>query len=79
MKRKTVSATDFKAHCLGLLDQVSNTGVPVVVTKRGKPVATLQPMANEDWPSPEGAWKGKVLIEGDIVNTDWEWDAARED
>lgn len=37
-------ASQFKAQCLALLDRVAETGVPLVVTKRGKPVARLVPV-----------------------------------
>lgn len=44
---KMVSAGDFKARCLALLDEVAETRLPLVVTKRGKAVARLVPMTNE--------------------------------
>jgi prevent-host-death family protein len=39
---RTIPAGRFKAQCLKLLDEVSETGETIVVTKRGKPVATVQ-------------------------------------
>lgn len=50
----TVSATEFKARCLDLLDQVGarRTG-PLGITKRGKVVALLVPPA-----TPEEAVQG---------------------
>lgn len=39
----TIPASEFKAKCLGLLDEVAETGESVIVTKRGKPVARLVP------------------------------------
>ena len=45
---KTVAATEFKARCLELIDQVHDTGKPITITKRGKPVAVLQPLSEED-------------------------------
>jgi len=41
---RTISATQFKARCLALLDEVAETGEPLVVTKRGKPVARVEPI-----------------------------------
>jgi len=41
MVMKTLSASQFKARCLALLDDVALTGEEVVVTKRGRPVARL--------------------------------------
>ena len=40
---KTISATEFKAHCLQLLDRVQATGDELVISKRGKPVAKIIP------------------------------------
>ena len=45
---KNVAATEFKAKCLALIDQVHDTGKPITITKRGKPVAVLHPLAEED-------------------------------
>lgn len=39
---RTIPAGRFKAQCLKLLDEVAETGETIVVTKRGKPVATVQ-------------------------------------
>lgn len=35
---KQMSAADFKARCLAVMDQVRSTGEPVTVTKRGVPL-----------------------------------------
>ena len=40
---KEITATKFKAHCLRLLDEVADTGETLVVTKRGRPVARVEP------------------------------------
>ena len=40
---RTIPAGEFKAKCLKIMDEVAATGVPVVVTKRGKPVVRLEP------------------------------------
>jgi prevent-host-death family protein len=45
---KKIAATEFKARCLKLIDQVHDSGKPLTITKRGKPVAVLQPVAEED-------------------------------
>ena len=60
---KTMSAADFKAKCLDVLDQVAERREPVVVTKRGKPVAQVVPIVNRPkhlW----GAMKGELEIRG---------------
>lgn len=38
---RTMKAGEFKAKCLGVLDEVNQTGEPVLITKRGKPVAKV--------------------------------------
>jgi prevent-host-death family protein len=40
-----IPAAIFKAECLKLMDDVARTGVSVVITKHGKPVAQLTPIA----------------------------------
>ena len=45
--KKTIAASDFKARCLKLIDQVHDTGTPITITKRGKVVAILQPAGDE--------------------------------
>lgn len=39
---RTMGAGEFKAKCLAILDEVNETGEPVIVTKRGKPVARVE-------------------------------------
>jgi len=75
---KTINATDFKARCLRVLDDVQATGNEVVVTKRGKPVARLVPIGSARQ-SLRGAWKGRARVHGDIVHVDWssEFEAVR--
>jgi prevent-host-death family protein len=73
----TISAAEFKAKCLELMDSVSETGVPVVVTKRGRPVAMLAPM-RPSRNTLRGLMKGRMRILGDIVSPiDVVWDAAK--
>jgi len=45
---KKISATEFKARCLKLIDQVHDTGKPITITKRGRVVATLNPAGDAD-------------------------------
>ena len=48
MTHTTIAASEFKARCLKLIDQVHDTGKPITITKRGKVVAVLQPAGHED-------------------------------
>jgi prevent-host-death family protein len=40
---RTVMASEFKAKCLKLMDQVARSGEPILITKKGKPVSRLEP------------------------------------
>lgn len=60
MQSRVVSATEFKAKCLALLDEIGHKGVTITVTKRGRPMATVGPVQRRLLPSTEGLWKGKV-------------------
>jgi prevent-host-death family protein len=40
---RSISASEFKAKCLALLNEVAETREALVVTKRGKPVAKVIP------------------------------------
>lgn len=42
-----ITATQFKARCLSLLDDVAESGAELLVTKRGRPVARVVPVAGE--------------------------------
>ena len=72
----TIGAGDFKSRCLKLLDEVAATKEPLVITKRGKPVAKLVPIPGEI--DLYGALEGSVVFEGDIVSPlENEWDACK--
>lgn len=70
---RVVMASLFKATCLALLDQVEETGMVVVVTKRGKPVARLVPLEAVKMKSTE---ESVILIASDddeYFSTGEEW------
>ena len=73
----TIKATEFKARCLQLLDEVQRDGVELVISKRGRVVARVIP---EMSPKPWLALKGKGSFTGDPfqpVITDVEIEALR--
>jgi prevent-host-death family protein len=43
-KVRSITASAFKTRCLALIDQVARSGVPLVITKRGTPIAQLSPV-----------------------------------
>lgn len=48
MSERTFQASTFKAQCLALLDEVASTRTTVLVTKRGRPLARLVPVDDQD-------------------------------
>ena len=70
-----ISATDFKAKCLSLMDFVQEKREEVIITKHGKSVAKLVPINDEKKiVSPVGFLQGKLTIKEDIVKTiDVKW------
>jgi prevent-host-death family protein len=64
---QNVSATDFKARCLAILDQVERTGEGILVTKHGRPVAQVLP-ASRPLDNPSIALRGTGRIVGDVVS-----------
>lgn len=74
---QTLGATEFKARCLELMDEVERSGVPLTVTKRGRPVVRVIPV-DEQKPRLFGAGKGLVIYMGDVISPTGEpWDAER--
>lgn len=63
----TIQASEFKAKCLALMDEVARTGQSIVVTKNGRPIAELQPHRPPRAKSIIGLHKGRIAIKGDIV------------
>ena len=56
-----MSAAEFKATCLELMDRVREMGEEYVVTKHGRPVAKLVPYTDPEKKPLFGSMKGTVL------------------
>ncbi len=72
---RTVKASEFKAKCLKLMDEVAESGETIVITKNGRPISRLMPY--RDTPK---SWFGRdrdiIQVHGDIGEPiDVEWDA----
>ncbi len=78
MAAKQIPITQFKAQCLRLLDQVSKSGQPLVITKRGKPLAQVT-RAVPERRSLMGGMRGTAELVGDIVyfDTSGDWECNR--
>jgi prevent-host-death family protein len=64
---RQMAAGEFKAKCLAIMDEVKETGRPLVVTKRGEPVIEVFPARNGKKTKDDffGRLKGIVEIVGD--------------
>ena len=75
---ETMTVSEFKATCLKVLEQIRSTGRPLLITKRGMPLATVLPPPPEKPPGVEvfGCMAGTCEEVGDILapldEEDWE-------
>ena len=73
---RTIPAGEFKAKCLKLMDEVNETGVPIIITKRGRPVSRLVPadLPNAGirglFPALEGLWNDPAETVVDLADID---------
>jgi prevent-host-death family protein len=72
---RTIKASEFKAKCLKLMDEVAETGEEIIITKNGQPVSRLTPYQEKP-----KSWFGRdrtiIKIHGDITAPiDVEWEA----
>lgn len=60
--------SEFKATCLAVLERVRRTGTPVVVTRRGEPIAEIVPLSlartGQGW---LGSMRSTATITGDLI------------
>jgi prevent-host-death family protein len=76
-KTRVINATEFKAKCLAILDEVNGEGGTVTITTRGGPVAVLSPAKPQPARrSSKGAWIGKVHLPKGWENIKLSWDCA---
>ena len=59
-----VTISKFKATCLALLEKVKRTGEPILVTRKGEPVAQVIPAPLPEKPK---SWLGSFQSTGKIV------------
>ena len=78
---KTPVVSKFKATCLALLDKVKRRGQPILITRKGEPLAQVIPPPPPERPqSWLGSFQGTGRIVGDIVSpalSDSEWEVLR--
>lgn len=74
---QTIKASEFKAKCLALMDQVNETGDEILITKNGIPVSKLTPVINRP-KTLFGNKKNQLTISGDILEPlELEWDVLQ--
>ncbi len=74
---KTIAATEFKTHCLSLLDDVADGRGELLILKRGKPVARLVAVVTAE-ASPQASLRGTMRAKDDVIEPPLspdEWEA----
>ena len=72
---RVLTASEFRAKCLKLMDEVAAGTGDIVITKKGRPVARLTALRKRP-SAPFGRSWGRFRIVGDIVSPlDTEWEA----
>lgn len=73
MSSRIVKASEFKAKCLKLMDEVAATGDTITVTKNGRPVVEVRPIEQ-----PKrgffGRNRGQIVIHGDLDDFKMDWE-----
>jgi prevent-host-death family protein len=70
---RQIKASEFKAKCLKLIDEVNATGEAIIITKRGKAVVRVErqrPVSK----TLRGSFKGKIELIGIDGNLPSVWD-----
>lgn len=63
---RTIKASEFRAKCLKLMDEVAASGNEIIITKNGRPISRLVPY-REKPKSLFGIDRGRIEILGDII------------
>lgn len=76
---QTMPVSEFKAKCIAALKEVQRTREPMLITLRGKPLVTVQPVAPQGRGKRLGGLKGRMTIRRDLVTLDTtgDWDMLR--
>jgi prevent-host-death family protein len=78
---ETITISKFKATCLALIEKVRRTGMPILITRKGEPVAQVVPPSKPKRPK---SWLGCLSstgeIKGDIIEPachEYDWEALK--
>ncbi len=71
--------SEFKARCIQVLKTVQQTGKPIIVTRRGRPLARIEPIPEGPGSRRLGVLKGRMDIKVDLVTVDMteDWEMGR--
>ena len=79
---ESMPISEFKATCLAVLERIRRTGRPLLITRRGEPIAEVIPptpaTAGTSW---LGAMRGTARITGNIIvptGSVGEWEITRQ-
>ncbi len=76
---RTIKASEFKAKCLKLMDEIADSGAEIVITKNGRPISRLVPYRRKP-KSLFGIDRGRLEILGDLdepLHVAWEATSGR--
>jgi prevent-host-death family protein len=79
---KTVTVAEFEGRCKDLMELVRRTRQPLLITRKGKPLAQISPYISRKMRGkkakriePLNPLEGSVLYEGDLISPiDEKWD-----
>ncbi len=79
---ESMPISEFKATCLAVLERIRRTGRPLLITRRGQPIAEVIPptlaTVGTSW---LGAMRGTARITGNIIDPTGsleEWEVTRQ-
>lgn len=62
---EVIAISKFKATCLAVLERVRRTGRPILVTRRGEPIAEVIPPRP---PVRESGWIGSMAAQASVTS-----------
>ncbi len=73
---RTIVVSEFKAKCTAVLREAQRSGEPLLVTRRGRPLARIEPIPEKARERRLGLFRGRMRIRGDIVygSSEGDWD-----
>ena len=75
----TIAISQFKSHCLEIIDKLQNNQETIIITKRDKPIAKVEAIMIKSNSSLFGILKNKAEIKGDILEPiNEKWDATND-